>query len=590
MDRYLINQYEGSETMEAYPHVSSPEMFDSDTESDINNKNVATLVNDSVVAAIPPQGPTQAELIAKSDSYRLVKINKYLSGVPPPPRHTTCQSDCSDFLQHIYENRQLFYNGYPLSNEKLEVSESTKSKEEEATETNDENISYQSTKNIPSNLTNALDNTCNSVIDDARDTKLSTDYSNNSNVQRSVSKKTENVVNANSAKDTIKVSSIVDNSDVPRKQSPLLYYTINEEEVKTLAWPQAYFHKFHGIHYNRSRTVEEFENLTVKLCERYIGAETQSTCNIWLSKQLPGSARKRSLLTKRGNGQSPEKRLMHLARRRRTFCSANLQGLGLTDKRQLMIPIKKLTNKKGKSPRGKSLRGKSPRGKSPRGKSPRSSAKKKVVRRLVLDESNTCKSKLETSKRALFQSPPSDHPGPSKLLSTNNTETQKIKRVLFSTPQKNESEDVKQTSSREESRKRKCEEELQGPRLKWPKSLSFDCTHELKNTSKIMWDRHSSSSVLSKNETSFNQEKNELSNTHKKKLLWAVAEALRSKGIGMNHPKFKQYAANLARTVKKFMPDLGNKNIPRKPGSTSDRMLKLAKHHVLFLIDTRPMD
>jgi len=73
-------------------------------------------------------------------------------------------------------------------------------------------------------------------------------------------------------------------------------------------------------------------------------------------------------------------------------------------------------------------------------------------------------------------------------------------------------------------------------------------------------------------------------------LLWAVAEALRSKGIGMSHPKFKQYAANLARTIKKFMPDLENRNIPRKPGSTSDRMLKLAKHHVLFLIDTRPIN
>jgi len=53
----------------------------------------------------------------------------------------------------------------------------------------------------------------------------------------------------------------------------------------------------------------------------------------------------------------------------------------------------------------------------------------------------------------------------------------------------------------------------------------------------------------------------------------------------MNHPKFKQYAAILARTIKKFMPDLENKNIPRKPGSTTDRMLKLAKHHVLLLVD-----
>lgn len=86
--------------------------------------------------------------------------------------------------------------------------------------------------------------------------------------------------------------------------------------------------------------MEEYENLTVKLCERYVGAETQSTCNIWFSKQPPGSAKKRSLLAKRENGQSPSKRLTHLARRRKTFSSANLQGLGLSDKRQLVVQIK----------------------------------------------------------------------------------------------------------------------------------------------------------------------------------------------------------------------------------------------------------
>ncbi|KMQ96217.1 hypothetical protein RF55_3515 [Lasius niger] len=390
----------------------------------------------------------------------------------------------------------------------------------------------------------------------------------------------------NTIKETVRVPPIVDNSNVSREQSLLLYHTIGEREAMALTWPQAYSHKFYGIHYNRNRSVEEFENLTVKLCERYIGAETQSTCNIWFSKKAPGSARKRSSLAKRENGQSPEKKLTHLARRRRTFCSANLQGLGLTDKKQLMVQIKKPTQKKGKSPRGKS-----PRGKSPRGKSPRSSAKKKAVRRLLLDGPSPCKTKLEISKRALFQSPPSDHAGPSKLI-TNNLDSQKIKRVLFSTPRKDESEQhtLKQASLREESRKRKCEEELQGPRLKWAKSLSFDCTHELKNTSKVIWDRHSSSNILPKNDTSFNQGRNELSDSHRKKLLWAVAEALRCKGIGMNHPKFKQHAASLARIIKKFMPDLENRNIPRKPGSTTDRMLKLAKHHVLFLIDTRPMD
>lgn len=136
----------------------------------------------------------------------------------------------------------------------------------------------------------------------------------------------------------------------------------------------------------------------------------------------------------------------------------------------------------------------------------------------MLDGPSPRKSKLETSKRALFQSPPTDA-GPSKLLGSSSMDTQKIKRVLFPTPKKkeNDSEDMKPLSPlREESRKRKCEEELEGPRLKWPKSLSFDCTHELQNTSRIAWERHSSSSILSKNETSFNKRRNELSDTHRK--------------------------------------------------------------------------
>ena len=71
------------------------------------------------------------------------------------------------------------------------------------------------------------------------------------------------------------------------------------------------------------------------------------------------------------------------------------------------------------------------------------------------------------------------------------------------------------------------------------------------------------------------------------KLLWAVAEALRGKGIDMRDPRFKQCASQLARTVRKYLPDLENKNVPRKSGSTSDRMLKLAKHHVLLIVEAK---
>ena len=97
-------------------------------------------------------------------------------------------------------------------------------------------------------------------------------------------------------------------------------------------------HIYSSSSYNRNKYIEEFENLTMKLCERFVGAETQSTCNAFFTRQLLGSARKRSLLSKRNNGQSPGKRLSHLARRRRTFSSANLQGLA--DKKQLVLNVR----------------------------------------------------------------------------------------------------------------------------------------------------------------------------------------------------------------------------------------------------------
>lgn len=596
-----MDKHESPTNERTFANVSSPEMFDSDAEN--TDTNIETIAQDVAPVAInSPDKPSQAELVTKSDHNLLARINKLLSGVPPPPKHTICRSDCSEFLLHIYENRHLFWT-CPFTEQKSEPDTNLKSSEKQK---DNRNSAYERTRSTQRNLSNAFDacdprhqNTLSDNITTATVQKhVSDDNSrielSNYIVMKSVPDASENVMLPSSSNE-IPVNEnkciVKKSSSLPNQQS-LFYHTVNEKEAIALTWPEAYQHKFHGIHYNRDKAIEEFENLSIKLCERYVGAETQSTCNVWFSKQAPGSARKRSLLAKRDNGQSPGKRLNYLTRRRRTFSSANLQGLGLNDKKQLVLNIKKSYSRKGKSPRGKSPRGKSPRGKSPRGKSPRSSTKKKVARRLVLDGSSPLKSKLETSKRALFQSPNSDRAGPSKLF-TNGPTPQNIKRALFPTLLKcdDDSENFKKTVI-EESRKRKSEEELEGPKFKWAKSLSFDCPHELHNNSIVPWDneRHSSSNIVEKNKPSFAHGKNELSDTHRKKLLWAVAEALRSKGIGMNHPQFKQYASNLARTIKKFMPDLENRNIPRKPGSTTDRMLKLAKHHVLFIIDARPTD
>lgn len=90
--------------------------------------------------------------------------------------------------------------------------------------------------------------------------------------------------------------------------------------------------------YNRNKFSEDFENLRIKLCERYISSDTQSTCNVFFVKTRPGSARKKTLVARFTNGVSPSKRLSHLARRRRTFSSANLQHF--TEKKPFMVTVK----------------------------------------------------------------------------------------------------------------------------------------------------------------------------------------------------------------------------------------------------------
>lgn len=79
----------------------------------------------------------------------------------------------------------------------------------------------------------------------------------------------------------------------------------------------------------------------MKLLERYVGAETASTCNaIYPIGNLGESAKKRSERRKRAMGGSPGTRLSHLARRRQIFSSENMLALKKNPKNQLLIPIK----------------------------------------------------------------------------------------------------------------------------------------------------------------------------------------------------------------------------------------------------------
>ncbi|XP_046753398.1 uncharacterized protein LOC124416415 isoform X1 [Diprion similis] len=608
MDCVYTESNETFKDSEVIDQAPSPDMFGSDTEDAPKSNSVTE--PDQLDIKDEDSEICQADLVAKSDSQLLNRIHEALSGVPPPPSVTISQMDCNDFLRCIKQNSHLFWprglceeknldqigsQDSSNVNQKLLNSESTN-----LAASGSSNTFYQQIKSGSRNLMNAFDACDSSSV--RRNEQHCHGKSDNENCEKTLVNKKLSDPNLAVESDSSTLSNFVCHNSTltllndsresrttisvnettnEDKPSLLNYRTIIDCDPATLEWPEAYAHKHHGIHYNRSIAVEDFEYLSIKLCERYVGAETQSTCHPWFTKQAPGSATKRKMLGRRNVGQSPGRRLSHLARRRRAFSSANLQGMGLTDKRQVVLDIKKTLIKKGKSPRGKGIRG----------KSPRSSAKKRAARRLTMEGSSPRKSKLETSKRALFQSPPGDRAGPSRINTIRpvpSLNPQKIKRALFPTP--NKKDDVEKRVSFEDTKKRKSEDDLEGPRPKWAKSLSFDCPRglEKKQTPDCKIERHSTGSVLAKSEGAVKYRKGELTETNKKKLLWAVAEALRGKGIGMNHPQFKQYGSLLARTVRKSMPDLENQNIPRKPGSTSDRMLKFAKQYVLTIVDPKP--
>ncbi|ETN66735.1 hypothetical protein AND_001465 [Anopheles darlingi] len=77
-----------------------------------------------------------------------------------------------------------------------------------------------------------------------------------------------------------------------------------------------------------------------------------------------------------------------------------------------------------------------------------------------------------------------------------------------------------------------------------------------------------------------------LTENHKKKLLWAVSQALQSKQITVKHESFKQHASNLVRVVKKLFLEFNDNSI----NSTSEKLLRLANKHVFEVIQGKSVD
>ncbi|XP_036331937.1 uncharacterized protein LOC118743399 isoform X2 [Rhagoletis pomonella] len=79
---------------------------------------------------------------------------------------------------------------------------------------------------------------------------------------------------------------------------------------------------------------------------------------------------------------------------------------------------------------------------------------------------------------------------------------------------------------------------------------------------------------------------NSLTENQRKKLLWAVSQALQEKKITTKHDSFKQYAAVLARVVRRIFQEFFQKSST----SNSETLLRLAKRYVHNVIGGRGAD
>ncbi|XP_055843479.1 uncharacterized protein LOC129910219 [Episyrphus balteatus] len=107
------------------------------------------------------------------------------------------------------------------------------------------------------------------------------------------------------------------------------------------------------------------------------------------------------------------------------------------------------------------------------------------------------------------------------------------------------------------------------------------------NTSNVNLSKNSNGRPIMKafSDTTFNTS-NLLTENHRKKLLWAVSQALQSKQINVTHVNFKQFASVLARVVKRIFQEY----FMKINSSTSDTMLRLAKKYVCNVISGKSAD
>ncbi|XP_032519630.2 uncharacterized protein LOC116771777 isoform X1 [Danaus plexippus] len=491
------------------------------------------------------------------DKRKVRKIEETLQGVLPPPSVTTLKTDVTEMLKKYYCFLPAF-NG-------------------------EENLNIEANSMTPTKKVSFVQIPETTNVHSFSET-VHLDKTDTSSIQPDVLQKSQANTSISDKSIEIKMCS--------------------EIEVLEASWPDVLKCKYYDVYYNLTSHSEKYEMLMQKYAERFIGAETDTSVNIYSGGlQSPSSACKRKALRlKMSQVKSPGRRLSHLARRRQAFCSAaTINEKAQTSSKMVLIdknffPHRKLINSaERKSPRTRRTPGKKTPGKKTPSKTPKTksggSSKKKAMRRLLMDSdlSKTQPSR-DTLKRALFISP--DNKKPVATCSSVPNQALKSKRALFGSPVRQaETKSLDGTASDQFLKRKRdtLDDEPETSRNKIAKSLSFGGDSRLSFSSENrltfgVENRRASECLTTKTMA-------ELNETHKKKLLWAVTEALRLHGWRMSSPGFREKASSLARLTRKLLtlpPHAARLAAPNL--STSDTMFKLARQYVFAIIQGRTVD
>ncbi|XP_022128459.2 uncharacterized protein LOC111002610 isoform X2 [Pieris rapae] len=480
------------------------------------------------------------------DKKKLKKIQETLQGVLPPPSVTTIKIDVTDMLRKYYTHLPQFNASEILNTNENSITPTKK-------------VSFIQIPETCDSIQEVTECKAKDVIIGICSTKHQEVLSNTIQVEDIRSFDTE----AQKIKESCENTSKFNNTSSTHDQSPDLQLCL-ETVVKESTWPDILKCRYHDVYYNLSSHRENYEMLLQRYAERFIGAETDTSVNIYSGgSQSPTSASKRKALRlKLAQAKSPGRRLSHLARRRQAFCSAATVGQkALQSSRMVLIDKKKVVNSADRH--GKTRR--TPGKKTPR-KTPEAggSGKKKAVRRLLMDEA---------PKRALFVSPEGAALGlcaPKPL--------GKSRRSLFGSPNgQTESKSVDGAAKRKRE-----DDDGDSKRVKMAKSLSFG--GDSSEYPHVPLQRRASELLSSKNSA-------ELNDSHKKKLLWAVSEALRTHGWRMSCPGFREKASHLARLTRRLLTLPPHAHRLAAPAlSTSDTLLRLARRYAFAVIRGRTVE